>query len=73
MHAGYVAGRYRDGSWSDHWTDVARCAIATFTAFRPACRCGWSGPLVAPNVSGHAVAVRLGHKHVRPAVLTRCA
>jgi len=55
-HAGYVAGRYRDGSWSDHWTDVARCAASTFTAYRPACRCGWVGPAVAADAAGHRCA-----------------
>lgn len=43
-HVGYVAGRYRDGSYSDAWTDVRRCADRTFTAYAPACTCGWRGP-----------------------------
>ena len=42
-HVGYVAGRYRDGAHSDVWTDVRRCAHQTFTAFAPACSCGWRG------------------------------
>lgn len=66
MHAGYVAGRYRDGSWSDHWTDVERCAEATFTAYRPACRCGWSGPAVAADAVGHAATHLAGLDHTRP-------
>jgi hypothetical protein len=43
-HTGYVAGRYRDGAYSDIWTDVRRCAFRTFTAYAPACSCGWRGP-----------------------------
>ena len=42
-HTGYVAGRYRDGAYSDLWTDVRRCAFRTFTAYAPACSCGWRG------------------------------
>jgi hypothetical protein len=42
-HEGYVAGRYRDGSVSDIWTNVARCAHDIFIGYRPACECGWSG------------------------------
>lgn len=38
-----MAGRYRDGAWSDGWTDVSRCAPGTFVAYAPACRCGWRG------------------------------
>lgn len=43
-HLPYVAGRYRDGAYSDIWTDVRRCAAQTFTAYAPACSCGWRGP-----------------------------
>ena len=47
-HEGYVAGRYRDGSHSDIWTNVQTCATGTFTAYVPACECGWLGkPLPA--------------------------
>ncbi|MFC4950162.1 hypothetical protein [Pseudonocardia sp. GCM10023141] len=42
-HAGFVAGRYRDGAFSDAWTDVRRCAERTFTAYHPGCTCGWTG------------------------------
>jgi hypothetical protein len=42
-HAGYIAGRYRDGAYSDGWTDVSRCAENTFVAYAPACSCGWRG------------------------------
>ncbi|WP_300018517.1 hypothetical protein [Pseudonocardia sp.] len=42
-HGGYVAGRYRDGSLSDAWTDVLRCAPGTFVRFVPRCACGWTG------------------------------
>lgn len=66
MCAGYVAGRYRDGSWSDHWTDVTRCAEATFTAYRPACRCGWSGRRFVVDAVGHAAAVQALLDHVQP-------
>jgi hypothetical protein len=45
-HVGFVAGRYRDGAYSDVWTDVRRCADATFTAYAPACSCGWQGAAV---------------------------
>ncbi|WP_297649654.1 hypothetical protein [Pseudonocardia sp.] len=43
-HTGFVAGRYRDGAYSDIWTDVRRCAFRTFTGYAPACSCGWRGP-----------------------------
>lgn len=42
-HDGYVAGRYRDGSTSDGWTDVTRCAPGTFLRYVPRCACGWVG------------------------------
>lgn len=42
-HEGYVAGRYRNSAYSDIWTDVRRCAAGTFTAYVPACDCGWRG------------------------------
>ncbi len=56
MHAGYLAGRYRDGSWSDDWTDVGRCAEATFTAYRAACSCGWAGRVAPADASGREAA-----------------
>lgn len=43
-HFGFGADRYRNGSFSDVWTDVRRCAEHTFTAYAPACSCGWRGP-----------------------------
>jgi hypothetical protein len=43
-HVGYLAGRYRDGAYSDMWTDVRRCAHATFIGYAPACSCGWRAP-----------------------------
>lgn len=43
-HKGFVAGRYRDESCSDVWTDVSRCAAGTFVSFLAACACGWRGP-----------------------------
>ena len=42
-HEGYVAGRYRDDSLSDIWTDVTRCAELTFIGYLPRCECGWIG------------------------------
>jgi len=42
-HVGYLAGRYRDGAYSDAWTDAERCAPGTFVAYAPACSCGWRG------------------------------
>ncbi|MHA6797071.1 hypothetical protein ACVGVM_26690 [Pseudonocardia bannensis] len=51
-HEGYVAGRYRNGALSDIWTDVARCAQGTFTAFLPACECGWRGASQHPDQRG---------------------
>jgi hypothetical protein len=44
QHRGYVAGRYRDGYRSDHWTDVTRCAQHTFISYLAVCTCGWTGP-----------------------------
>ena len=52
-HAGYVAGRYRNGVWSDEWTDVARCAERTFTGYAAACVCGWRGPSQPVTAEGH--------------------
>lgn len=42
-HEGFVAGRYRNSAHSDIWTDVRRCAEGTFSAYIPACECGWRG------------------------------
>ena len=42
-HAGYLAGRYRDGAYSDLWTDASRCAENTFVGYAPRCSCGWRG------------------------------
>lgn len=52
-HRGYVAGRYRNGSRSDGWTDVTRCAAATFVSFLPACTCGWVGADHPSSPDGH--------------------
>jgi hypothetical protein len=57
-HAGYVAGRYRDGAYSDIWTDVRRCAAATFTAYAPACSCGWRGPAQPITDIAHVACAR---------------
>lgn len=51
-HDGYVAGRYRDGSLSDGWTDVLRCAPGTFVRFVPRCACGWIGRPRAATPAG---------------------
>jgi hypothetical protein len=51
VHRGFVAGRYRDWSWSDIWTDVARCAPGTFTGVAAACTCGWRGSPHPPSIS----------------------
>jgi hypothetical protein len=65
-HSGYVAGRYRDGSLSDTWTDVARCASRTFVAYVPACTCGWTGSLHPATVTGFSECQRaLRHEHFR--------
>ena len=57
-HIGYVAGRYRGGVWSDCWTDVSRCAERTFTAYAPACNCGWRGPALPATPNGHLACQR---------------
>jgi hypothetical protein len=51
-HEGFIAGRYRNGALSDNWTDVTRCAHGTFTAFVPACGCGWRGTPQRPDQRG---------------------
>lgn len=58
-HAGYVAGRYRDGAYSDLWTDVSRCAERTFVAYAPACSCGWRGPAQPATAAGRMTCWRL--------------
>jgi hypothetical protein len=58
-HAGYVAGRYRDGAYSDVWTDVARCAERTFVGYAPACSCGWRGPGQPATAAGRLTCWRL--------------
>ena len=64
-HLGYVAGRYRNGAFSDAWTDVTRCAENTFTAYAPACACGWRGPAFPATESGHLACRRaLTHEHL---------
>jgi hypothetical protein len=51
-HTGFVAGRYRNWTYSDLWTDVRRCAERTFTAYLPACTCGWTGTPTAADEVG---------------------
>lgn len=55
-HEGYVAGRCRDGSRSDIWTEVSRCPPGSFTGFVPACECGWSGADQPYSASGYGPA-----------------
>ncbi len=64
-HLGFVAGRYRNGAFSDRWTDVLRCADLTFTAYAPSCSCGWRGPLFPATDAGHLDSRRaLVHEHL---------
>lgn len=64
-HAGYLAGRYRDGAYSDMWTDVTRCAERTFVGYAPACSCGWRGPGQPATGSGRLSCWRVwAHDHV---------
>jgi hypothetical protein len=68
-HGGYVAGRYRDGSLSDGWTDVARCAPGTFVRYVGRCACGWIGRPRPATASGAMSARRewfLGHVTTLP-------
>jgi hypothetical protein len=58
-HEGYVAGRYRNGAFSDIWTDVAKCAERTFTAYAPACECGWRGALQKASDDGYSACQRI--------------
>lgn len=68
-HGGYVAGRYRNGSLSDGWTDVERCAGGTFLRYVPRCACGWTGR-DRPATAVSAMACRqewfLGHVVLLP-------
>jgi hypothetical protein len=45
-HEGYVAGRYRDGAFTDIWTSVSNGGL--FTAYVSACECGWRSTLAQP-------------------------
>jgi hypothetical protein len=64
-HLGFVAGRYRNGAFSDRWTDVLRCADLTFTAYAPSCSCGWRGPQFPATEAGHLGSRRaLVHEHL---------
>ena len=58
-HAGFLIGRYRNGSTSDEWTDVSRCAEGTFVAYAPACSCGWTGPLQPATPAGRLLSSRI--------------
>ena len=57
-HAGFLVGRYRDGAFSDAWTDVSRCADGTFTGYAAACSCGWRGPLQPATARGRLLSSR---------------
>jgi len=73
-HAGFVAGRYRDGTLSDARTDVMRCSPATFTAFLAACPCGWRGRPQEPDQAGaHRCRREWTREHLRHVVPTRHA
>jgi hypothetical protein len=61
-HVGHVAGRYRNGAYSDLWTDVRRCADLTFTAYAPACSCGWRA---APGPVGDTALIACHRAWVR--------
>jgi hypothetical protein len=62
-HAGFLAGRYRDGAYSDEWTDVLRCAEGTFVGYAPACTCGWRGHPQPANSAGRALSRREWFRH----------
>jgi hypothetical protein len=63
-HEGYVAGRYRDGTLSGIWTDVLKFPQWTFTAYAPACECGWLGQMQPATGGGHLACRRLWiHQH----------
>ncbi|MBP2371808.1 hypothetical protein [Pseudonocardia parietis] len=70
-HEGYVAGRYRNGTYSDIWTDVRHGVEGTFTAYVPACECGWLGAAHQPDGRG-LVAARTEwfHLHFLPFATT---
>ena len=57
-HAGFLAGRYRNGTTSDAWTDVARCAEGTFVGYVPACSCGWRGAVQPASPRGRLLSSR---------------
>lgn len=58
-HAGFLVGQYRDGAFSDAWTDVSRCAEGTFVGYAPACSCGWRGAPQPATASGRLWSARL--------------
>jgi hypothetical protein len=58
-HAGFLARCYRDGSFSDAWTDVSRCAGGTFVGYVPVCSCGWRGPVQPATSRGRLLSSRL--------------
>jgi len=69
-HAGFVAGRYRDGAASDQWTDVSRCSPRTFTAYAGACTCGWRGAWRGADAVGLVTARRAWLTEHVPSVLS---
>ncbi|MGH4024573.1 MAG: hypothetical protein ACRDRV_08315 [Pseudonocardiaceae bacterium] len=73
-HEGWVAGRFRDGSLSDIWTDVHGCADQTVTAYLPRCECGWIGTAVPATSGGYNAAERQWRsRHLPEVVATRPA
>jgi hypothetical protein len=63
-HAGFLAGRYRDGAYSDVWTDVSRCAEGTFVGYAPACTCGWRGTAQPTSPVGRTASSRMWRQHL---------
>lgn len=72
-HVGYVAGRYRDGAYSDIWTDVRRCAHATFTGYAPACSCGWRAPAQPVSAIAHLLCHRIWFREHIAGFVTSCS
>ena len=68
-HEGWVAGRFRDGSLSDIWTDVRSCAEDAFTAYLPRCECGWMGTDVSATSGGYHAAERQWQSRHLPTVV----
>lgn len=62
-HEGYVAGRYRDGTYSDVWSDIQADVLdgaeRTFSHFLASCECGWRGATErSPTAAGYLACQR---------------